>query len=66
MIFSVKKKIMAVVLTASLLILSVPCVTLASEKGRCGDNITWTLDEGVLTLSGSGAMTDFEESNMYL
>ena len=64
MIFSVKKKIMAVVLTASLLILSVPCVTLASEKGRCGDNITWTLDEGVLTLSGSGAMTDFEESNM--
>ncbi len=30
-------------------------------SGTCGENITWSLDSvGVLTLSGSGAMADFE------
>lgn len=32
--------------------------------GVCGENLTWTLnDEGVLTISGTGAMYDFNESN---
>lgn len=26
-------------------------------SGACGDNLTWTLSEGVLTISGTGAMT---------
>lgn len=30
------------------------------ESGSCGDNLTWTLENGVLTISGSGAMTDYE------
>ena len=30
------------------------------ESGTCGDNLTWTLDnEGKLTVSGTGAMTDY-------
>ena len=29
--------------------------------GTCGDNLTWTLDEdGLLTISGTGAMTDYD------
>jgi len=33
-------------------------------QGICGDNLTWTLDEnGLLTISGTGAMTDFEDSS---
>ncbi len=29
-------------------------------SGNCGENLTWTLDEnGILTITGSGAMTDF-------
>lgn len=28
-----------------------------STSGACGDNLTWTLSEGVLTISGTGAMT---------
>ena len=29
------------------------------DSGTCGDNLTWTLDsDGVLTISGTGAMTD--------
>lgn len=32
--------------------------------GVCGDNLTWELDdEGVLTIEGTGAMYDFNESN---
>ena len=27
--------------------------------GTCGDNLTWTLDGGTLTISGSGAMKDY-------
>ena len=31
-------------------------------NGTCGDNVTWTLDEkGVLTISGTGAMDDYEQ-----
>ena len=32
------------------------------DSGTCGDNLTWTLDsEGVLTISGTGAMQDYED-----
>ena len=35
------------------------------DSGTCGDNITWTLDdEGTLTISGTGAMDNYKESNM--
>ena len=31
------------------------------DSGTCGDNLTWTLDsERTLTISGSGAMTDYD------
>ena len=28
-------------------------------SGTCGDNLTWTLESGTLTISGTGDMTDF-------
>lgn len=32
------------------------------DSGTCGDNLTWTLsDEGVLTISGTGAMEDYDD-----
>ena len=35
-----------------------------SHGGKCGDNLTWTLDgNGVLTISGSGPMTDYSSDN---
>ena len=34
------------------------------ESGSCGDNLTWTLSEGTLTIEGNGAMWDFPESTM--
>ena len=29
-------------------------------SGKCGDNLTWTLKNGVLTISGTGAMYDYD------
>lgn len=31
----------------------------AQESGKCGDNLTWTLDNGVMTISGTGKMYDY-------
>lgn len=35
-------------------------------NGTCGETMTWTLDTetGVLTISGSGDMTDFKQNNI--
>lgn len=36
-------------------------------EGSCGDNLTWKLDDsGTLTISGTGAMYDFEEEAPWL
>ena len=36
------------------------------KSGTCGENLTWTLTEdGMLTLSGTGSMTDYSMSNNY-
>ncbi|MCD7903255.1 MAG: leucine-rich repeat domain-containing protein, partial [Oscillospiraceae bacterium] len=29
------------------------------ESGTCGENVTWTLEDGVLTISGEGEMEDY-------
>jgi len=33
--------------------------TMFAESGTCGDNLTWDLTDGVLTISGTGAMTNW-------
>lgn len=40
---------------------SMPMDVFAANSGKCGDNLTWSLDEstGTLTISGSGKMTDY-------
>ena len=57
-----KKRTLSLML-ALLMILSVLPVSAAADapkSGTCGENLTWTLsDDGVLTISGSGAMTDY-------
>ena len=35
----------------------------SATSGTCGENLTWTLNDGVLTISGTGAMTDYGSSN---
>ncbi len=62
------KKILSLCLAAAFLIVSLSVLVqpaLATANGTCGENLTWTLDEnGVLTISGSGDMYDFDSDNM--
>ena len=46
----------------SLLLLLLPVAASADESGTCGDNLTWTFESasGTLTISGTGAMTDYD------
>lgn len=34
-----------------------------AEEGTCGSNLKWSLTDGVLKISGSGDMTDFNEAD---
>ena len=43
---------------------AMPAAAEEATSGTCGDNLTWNLENGVLTISGSGAMTDFIEPDM--
>ena len=45
----------------------VPIDPVPVTEGSCGDNLTWKLDDsGTLTISGTGAMYDFEEEAPWL
>ena len=35
----------------------------AQTSGNCGNGVTWSYDEGTLTISGSGAMADYESAS---
>ncbi|MDR0871964.1 MAG: leucine-rich repeat domain-containing protein [Prevotellaceae bacterium] len=48
-----KKKILF--FTAAMLL----CVSGWAQSGTCGTNLTWTLSEGTLTISGTGAMANY-------
>ena len=52
-----KYRVLLIVVT----LISLFCVTCVAEtSGVCGDNLTWVLDdEGVLTISGTGDMSDY-------
>lgn len=51
------KKLMAVAMS----LIMAASVSFA-ESGTCGDNLTWNLTNGVLTISGSGDMKDYDNS----
>ena len=67
-----KKRFLSILLTA-LLLCAVPLVLVDTawaadvvDSGSCGDNVTWSLsDDGTLTISGTGAMQDYNYYNNY-
>ena len=55
-----RKKILSLVVVMAMLLSFMPVIAQAATSGECGDNLTWTLDdEGTLTISGTGNMTDW-------
>lgn len=61
-----KKRIFAILLTLAMLLSLLPVGSLAADGavgGKCGSNLTWTLEDGVLVISGSGAMGNYGTVN---
>ena len=57
------RRIAATLLVLALLLVYLPARASAAEvaSGTCGDSLTWQItDDGTLTISGTGAMEDFE------
>lgn len=56
------KSYLLAVFTALLLacLLCVSASAADATSGTCGDNLTWTLTDGTLTIGGSGAMADYD------
>ncbi len=52
-----KKEFTSLLLSAAMLAAAFPAA--AEESNMCGDNLTWELNGGTLTISGSGAMYDW-------
>ena len=48
----------------AVLLCAVPLFAQAETSGTCGENLTWVLDdEGTLTISGTGSMTNYDSGN---
>lgn len=64
--YNLWSRVLAVVLACAVLLpfaCSTPALA-AQTSGTCGDDLSWLLDNGRLTISGSGSMTDFDQLNM--
>ena len=60
------KRSLSFLLALCLMASMIPVTARAATSGTCGENVTWTLsDDGVLTISGSGPMTDFYTAPWY-
>ena len=57
-----KKRILSFALTLCFVFTPLPAAFADSEtpNGVCGDNLTWVLANGVLTISGTGEMYDYD------
>ena len=57
-------RLLALLLAAMLVLSCIPMAYADGESGSCGSGLSWSLNAGTLTISGSGKMTDFPESSM--
>lgn len=57
-------RLMACLLVFLLVLSWAPTARAEGEGGTCGDGLAWSLSAGTLTITGSGAMTDFTEAEM--
>ncbi len=59
-----KKRILSFALALCFVLTLLPAAFAdsAPTSGKCGDNLTWTLKDGTLTISGTGDMYDYDDS----
>ena len=60
-----RKKILGILLAACLIFSLLPVSAMAAPTagGTCGDDLTWTLENRVLTISGTGKMENYSPNN---
>lgn len=52
-----KKRLLSILLVLLMALTLLPLGALADENSKCGESLTWNLDEiGILTISGTGDM----------
>lgn len=57
-----KKRLLSILLVLLTALTLLPLGVLAEDGNKCGENLTWELDEiGILTISGTGDMYDYSE-----
>lgn len=57
-----KKRLLSILLVLLTALTLLPLGALADDNNKCGENLTWELDEiGILTISGTGDMYDYSE-----
>jgi len=54
-------RVAAMLLALLLLMTSIPVALAAKNSGSCGENLQWTLTNGKLTISGNGAMDNYNQ-----
>ena len=56
--------LLSIVLIFSVIPMSALTVNAATHSGKCGDNLTWSLDTetGVLSITGTGEMEDYDDA----
>ncbi len=52
-------RIISMIIVGIMLLGIVALPAIAADGGECGENITWTFEDGVLTISGEGVMEDY-------
>ena len=56
------RRLLGTLLLAALIAtLFVPCVSAANQSGECGVGVKWSFEGNTLTVSGTGAMTNYTE-----
>ena len=57
--------VLSMVLVLTGMTVPVKTVQATETTGECGEKLTWTLADGVLTIAGTGAMTDYGGSTKF-
>ena len=52
-------RVLALITAAVLVLCLIPGASAAEREGSCGANLSWSFADGTLTITGSGAMTDY-------
>ena len=56
-------RVVATLLVVLLMLTMIPAALAAETEGKCGEKVAWTLQNGKLTISGSGAMDNYSKNN---